>query len=188
MNYFEEEIYDGQDFTVSPLGIGEYECCEFKNCRFVEVNLSKIRFIDTTFIDCDWSNTKIHQTSLQDVKFKDCKLLGIHFDSCNDFGFAVSFETCILDHSVFYQMKLNRSSFHDCQLHHVDFTEADLSTSTLSKCDLLNASFDYTNLEKADLLKAFNFSIDPEKNKLKGAKFSLPEVVRLLDKYGLDIH
>lgn len=187
MDYFSEKTYDEKDFKASPLPKGEYEYCVFKNCNFVEADLSKIRFIETEFIDCDWSNAKVHQTSFQDAKFKGCKLLGIQFDSCDQFNFAASFEHCMLHHSIFYQMKLNRSSFHHCQLHYVDFAEANLSNSTLTKCDLLNANFDYTNLEKADLRNATHYSIDPEINKLKGAKFSLPEVVGLLDKYGLRI-
>lgn len=187
MNYISEKTYDGKDFVVSPLPRGEYEYCVFKNCNFLEADLSKIRFINTEFVDCDFSNAKVHQTSLQDVKFRVCKLLGVQFDSCDQFNFAANFEHCRLDHSVFYQMKLNRSSFHDCQLHHVDFTEADLNNSTLTKCDLLNATFDYTNLEKADLRGAIRYSIDLETNKLRGAKFSLPEVIRLLEKYSLEI-
>ncbi|MEN0050801.1 MAG: pentapeptide repeat-containing protein [Bacteroidota bacterium] len=187
MNYFSEKAYDEQDFTTSPLPKGEYEYCIFKNCNFAEADLSKIRFIDAEFLDCDFSNAKVHHTSLQDVRFKDCKLLGIQFDSCDAFNFSVNFEHCLLNHSVFYRMKLNRTSFHDCQLHHVDFAEADLSNSKLTKCDLLNATFDYTNLEQADLRGATQYSIDPEKNRLKGAKFSLLEVVRLLEKYGLVI-
>jgi len=187
MNYTTEKTYDGENFTSSPLEKGEYEFCVFKNCSFAATDLSEIRFIDIEFVDCDWSNANVHQSSFQEVKFKDCKLLGIQFDNCNDFGFAVSFESCVLNHSVFYQMKLNRSTFHNCQLHHVDFAEADLSNTTLSKCDLLNATFDRTNLEKTDLRGSVRFSIDPENNRLKGAKFSLSEVVRLLDKYGLEI-
>ena len=37
------------------------------------------------------------------------------------------------------------------------------------ECNLLGAMFDQTNLEKADLRTAINFSIYPEQNKLKKA-------------------
>lgn len=41
------------------------------------------------------------------------------------------------------------------------------------------------NLTKADLRQAKNYSIRPDSNKIKKAKFSLPEAMLLL--YGLDI-
>ena len=57
----------------------------------------------------------------------------------------------------------------------------------LKQCNLLNATFDNTNLEGADLTQSTNYAIDPERNKIKGAKFSLPEIVGLLTKYGIQI-
>jgi hypothetical protein len=41
-------------------------------------------------------------------------------------------------------------------------------------------------LEKTDFRTAYNYSFDPENNRIKKAKFSLAQVVGLLDKY--DIH
>tara|TARA_B100000780_G_C20790358_1_gene313882 strand:- start:161 stop:508 length:348 start_codon:yes stop_codon:yes gene_type:complete len=114
-------------------------------------------------------------------------MLGLHFDQSKPFGFSISFENCQLNHSVFYQVNLGQSAFNNCQLQGVDFTEADLSNVHLTNCDLLNAIFDNTNLEKADLSHSINYSINPEVNKIKGAKFSLPEVVGLLDQYGIKI-
>jgi len=37
------------------------------------------------------------------------------------------------------------------------------------------------------LRTAFNYSLNPELNKIKKAKFSLPAVVGLLDKYDIEI-
>jgi uncharacterized protein YjbI with pentapeptide repeats len=70
-------------------------------------------------------------------------------------------------------------------LQQVDFTEADLSGADFADCDLLQATFDNTILEKADLRTAVNFSIDPERNKLKKAKFTTAGLAGLLDKYNL---
>ena len=44
---------------------------------------------------------------------------------------------------------------------------------------------DQTILEKADFRTAKNYSIDPEQNRLKKAKFSLSGVVGLLRKYDI---
>ena len=69
----------------------------------------------------------------------------------------------------------------------MDFTEADLNNSVFDKCDLLNSKFDVTVLEGTDFRTAFNYSIDPEKNKIKKAKFSASGISGLLDKYDIEI-
>lgn len=70
----------------------------------------------------------------------------------------------------------------------VDFTEADLSISTFDHCDLSNAKFEKTNLEKADFTTAYNYTIDPEINRIKKARFAIPEVIGLLSKYDIVIN
>jgi uncharacterized protein YjbI with pentapeptide repeats len=84
-------------------------------------------------------------------------------------------------------MKLSRSSFINCQLQSVDFSNADLKNAKLTNSNLQNATFQNTNLEQTDFRNASHYSINPEQNRLKGAKFSLPEVVGLLDSYHIKI-
>ncbi|ELR71211.1 pentapeptide repeat protein [Fulvivirga imtechensis AK7] len=69
----------------------------------------------------------------------------------------------------------------------MDFAQAELSNAVFNDCDLLNATFESTNLEKADLRTASNYVLDPELNRIKGAKFSMPAVVGLLSKYDIKI-
>ena len=69
----------------------------------------------------------------------------------------------------------------------MDFSESDLRNTILDQCDLLNATFDHTNLERANLTSALNYSIDPENNRIQGAKFSMPAEIGLLDKYNIEI-
>ena len=54
-------------------------------------------------------------------------------------------------------------------------------------CDLARAIFANSILEKADFRTSYNFSIDPEINKIKKAKFSLTTVSGLLGKYDIEI-
>ncbi|MGI8788822.1 MAG: hypothetical protein ACR2HG_13805 [Pyrinomonadaceae bacterium] len=42
-------------------------------------------------------------------------------------------------------------------------------------------------MEKADFQTAYNYSIDPESNRIKKAQFSIPGIARLLDKYEIEI-
>lgn len=82
---------------------------------------------------------------------------------------------------------MKKTDFIDCSLKDVDFTEADLSQANFKNCDLERTNFMQTNLEKADFSTAFNYSFDPEMNKIKKAKFSQQGALRLLDKYNLEI-
>lgn len=181
--YIDEQIFTNVDFSLEPLPIAEYEYCTFIGCNFSNANLTSIRFLETEFTDCNFSNAILGNASFQTVLFKNCKMLGLQFDACDQFGFAASFNTCQLDHSSFHKMKLNRSSFINCQMEGVDLSEADLKNSKLIECNLLHAIFQNTNLEKVDLRNSKSYSIDPELNRVKNAKFSLPEVIGLLDKY-----
>ena len=114
-------------------------------------------------------------------------MIGIQFDTCNQLLFEASFESCQLDHSVFFKMKLKQAHFMNCQLVEVDFSETDLSNSKLNGCDLSGTKFDHTNLEKADLTSSINLVIDPEINKINQAKIPFSQLPGLLAKYNLKI-
>jgi uncharacterized protein YjbI with pentapeptide repeats len=114
-------------------------------------------------------------------------MLGLHFETCNEFGLSFSFENCQLNHSTFYQTKIKNTIFRNCQLEETDFTEADLTHSVFDQCNLLHAVFYSTVLEKCDLRSAFHYAIDPELNKITKAKFSASGLAGLLNKYNIDI-
>ncbi|WP_311316321.1 pentapeptide repeat-containing protein [Kaistella jeonii] len=65
--------------------------------------------------------------------------------------------------------------------------QKNLSSADFTDCDLSQTIFQNTNLEKADFRSAFNYTIDPENNRLKGAKFSLAGISGLLGKYQIKI-
>ena len=175
------------DFKETVLERGEYEACQFTNCDFSNTDLSGTKFIDCRFAGCNLSVAKLVTTVFQDVCFKDCKLLGLRFDQCSKFGLSFSLDNCQLNHSSFAGARLKGIHIIDSQLHEVDFTDCDLTDAVLTNCDLYKAVFDNTILLKADFRAAFNYSIDPETNRIKGAQFSLPQVTGLLNKYGIKI-
>ncbi len=179
----QDEIFENIDFLLNK----EYENCVFNNCDFDSIKLSEFKFIDCTFNGCNLSLAKLNRTTLQSVSFKDCKLLGIQFDECNPFGLALSFEGCQLNHSSFYKMKIKKTSFINSQLQKTDFSEADLTSSFFTNCNLLQAVFDQTILEKVDFRSSINYSIDPENNRIKKAKFSILGISGLLGKYDIYI-
>jgi fluoroquinolone resistance protein len=193
--FIEEKTFDKIDFTQNLLGKGEYESCTFLNCNFSYADLSELKFLECEFSGCNLSLAKLTQTALKDIKFKNCKMLGLNFGDCNEFGFAVNFDTCILDRSSFVdptaslkkRVKLKQTVFKNSQLYEVDFTECDLGSARFDNCDLTGAIFKNTILEKADFRTAINYSIDPEINRIKKAKFSQSGIAGLLDKYDIEI-
>jgi len=185
--YTEAKAFDKTDFNKEPLPKGEYENCTFSHCDFATTDLSDIQFIECEFKGCNLSMAKLNKTALRDVRFKECKLMGLHFNDCNEFLFAVSFEQCNLNLSSFYRRKMKKTRFIDSGMHEVDFSETDLTQSLFTNCDLTGATFDNTLLEKADLRTSYNYSIDPEGNYIKKAKFSKEGIAGLLDKYDIEI-
>ncbi|MEM1321489.1 MAG: pentapeptide repeat-containing protein [Bacteroidota bacterium] len=165
----------------------EYEDCDFVGCNFAEQDLSEIAFAECRFEDCDFSMAKIRKTAFKDVHFKRCKLMGLHFDDCNDFLLEMHFEHCLLNFAIFYQLRLKETRFEHCNLQEADFTEANLAGASFSNCDLQGAIFDQSDLRKADLRSAFNFHIDPDNNSVAGARFAVTNLAGLLKKYQLVI-
>jgi uncharacterized protein YjbI with pentapeptide repeats len=166
---------------------GEYENCIFNACNFGDRDLSEFKFIDCTFNACNLSMAQLNKTVFRDVIFKDCKMLGLRFDTCNEFGLSFSFDGCQLNHASFYRTKIKNTIFRNSQLQETEFTEADLTSAVFDHCNLMQAVFEHTTLEKADFRTAYNYSIDPEINRIKKAKFSILGVSGLLDKYDIDI-
>ncbi|RYF64293.1 MAG: pentapeptide repeat-containing protein [Cytophagaceae bacterium] len=181
------EQFENVNYTKSKLPTGEYELCRFTGCDFTKSDLSNSIFYDCEFIDCQLNGVKLMKTAFRDVRFRNCKAEGLHFEHCNDFLFAVSFDTCVLTKSSFYKQKIKNTTFKKSILHEVDFMGADLTGSDFDESDLRRAAFENTILEKADFRTAFNYSLDPELNRLGKAKFSLSGVAGLLVKYDIDI-
>jgi fluoroquinolone resistance protein len=185
--FFDGQSFSRQDYTISPLPGGEYDGCTFLNCNFSNSDLTDIRFLDCTFDGCDLSLSRLTGSVMTGIKFLNCKMLGLLFETCNKHGFSAGFDNCILDHSSFSRLKLRKTIFRNVTFHEADFSDCDLSGSVFDRCDLGGAVFENSVLEKTDFRSAINFSIDPEKNKIRHAMFSLTGLPGLLEKYHLEI-
>src|SRR5690606_19520050 len=105
----------------------------------------------------------------------------------NPIGLSFSFTGCQLQHASFYRIKSRKTRFSKCQLAEVDFAEAAFTEAVFEDCNLNGAIFDHTVLEKADFRTAYHFSLDPENNRIKKARFSLSGLPGLLDKYDIKV-
>lgn len=179
--------FEGNNFQQSELEKGVYEECRFISCNFSESNLKKYVFIDCIFEKCNLSNSILTKTSFQGCEFRSCKMVGVRFDHCTPLLLSFSFDSCMLNLSSFYGLKIPGTNFMKCNLQEADFTGCSLVGSNFQHTDLYRAIFHNTILEECDLRSAENYSIDPEENSIRRAKFSLEGIPGLLIKYTLQI-
>ncbi|RYY32507.1 MAG: pentapeptide repeat-containing protein, partial [Sphingobacteriaceae bacterium] len=166
---------------------GTFENCKFINCNFASAHLFKLSFIDCRFEGCNLGLTQFGDTGLQDILFKDCKLSGADFSRSQDFLFSASFEDCILDNAIFHKKKNKGATFTNCSMIETDLTEADLTDVKFINCNLHRAAFSYTQLKNADLRSSYNYTINPDENNIKKARFSVHGLPGLLSKYDIRI-
>ena len=187
MQLITDKSFTKEDFSLNPIANAEYDNCTFVNCNFNEAILNGVVFTQCRFEGCNMSNAKTRGTAFKEVVFIDCKLLGLQFSAAEQFLFAAGFQGCYMQLVSFYKMKLKGTRFINCHLEDADFSEADLTSAQFKECELRSAIFENTILEKADLRTAANYTIDPEGNRIKKAKFSKEGLPGLLHKYNIDI-
>ena len=82
-------------------------------------------------------------------------------------------------------LKLDEMVLEGCKAQDVDFREGKFNRANFSYSDFRHSLFGRTELMEADFSEATDYDIDIFNNKIKGAKFSRDEAIRLLN--GLDI-
>lgn len=182
-----EKAFDQVQWSGHKVPGREFEDCTFTRCDFSNSDFSRSRFTGCTFTDCNLALVKLADAGLHKITFNRCKLLGIDFSRCKEMLFSVAFNDCMLDHAVFHQRKMGGTRFTRCSLKGVDFEGAQLGNAVFERCDLERAVFVNTQLQQADFSSAYNISLDPERNKLKGARFSVDGALALLAKYGIEV-
>ena len=185
--WIDDQHYSGISYLEKRLTQTEFNNCTFQNCDFSKADLSESDFVNCQFEECNFAMVLLHGTGIKDVLFTGCKLIGAGFDNCSDFLFSARFQQCGLDYASFVAKKIRQTRFEDCSMKEVDFSDADLSLAVFENCDLQNAVFSNTNIEKADFRSAYNYSINPEANRIKKARFSFPGIGGLLEKYHIEI-
>jgi len=187
MQFIENQIFSKKDYILNPLPAAEYDNCTFNGCNFNSADIGGITFADCRFEDCNLTMAGVRHTALKNVIFINCKMVGFNFNFCDSFLLEVAFKDCILHLSSFFGLKLKNTKFAGCDLREADFAQADLTGASFDGCDLSRAIFQDTILEKTDFRTARNYSIDPERNRIKKGKFSKEGIAGLLDRYQIVI-
>lgn len=108
LKFFEGREYRDESFVEKALPPGVYEECSFLFCDFSGSDLGKVRLIECSFTGCNLSNASLKETIFREVEFNDCKMLGLFFSDCDPTGLSFSFDRCILNHSSFCRIMLER--------------------------------------------------------------------------------
>lgn len=185
--FFRQETIDKRNYAGTEFFDTIFEECIFTNCDFSECRFSRSRFVDCFFTDCNWSMAKLGDCGVQNASFRECKLLGVDFSETGAFLFSVKFESCVLDFASFAGKKMPDTPFLQSSLKQTVFIQADLAGSRFDGCDLDGAIFDETVLTGADFTAARHYAIDPERNMLRKAKFSVHGLPGLLLRYGIRV-
>jgi fluoroquinolone resistance protein len=181
---FAEQRFESLDLKAAVVEGAQFEDCTFTKSHLAGASFKRCRFVGCTFEHSDLSNVSLTGSSFRDVTFRDCKLVGVNW--ANAAGIThLNYERCVLSYANFAGIDLRKSFMLDCVAREADFADANLSEANFQGTDFSGARFTKTNLVKADLRRATNYAIRPDDNKIKKAKFSLPEATLLL--YGLDI-
>jgi uncharacterized protein YjbI with pentapeptide repeats len=164
----------------------EFEECIFEKCTFDTLAFHFCKFIQCTFVDCLFISVKTPNCIFDDVRFRDCKLSVFNWTESENLT-GLQFENCKLDALQFGYMDIRKIVMRRCLAQSVDFSDANLSEGDFAESDLKNSIFLHTNLAKANFVGAVNYSIDLTQNNIKKARFSLPEAVRLLNTFAIEI-
>lgn len=188
---FEKEFYQDLKFSQGEFSEQELKDTEFTGCSFEKINFEKtkfkyVRFEGCTFNKCNMSLIKITGSRFIDCTFKDSKMIGINWQEAEG-PIEIVMQSCTLDYSVFYGLDLRRVEITDSMAKEVNFENADLSKGKFNGTDFYLSKFKNTNLSFADMRDSKNYDINPEFNRIKKARFSMPEAMTLLQCFDIEI-
>lgn len=171
---------DSLKITKLDKSISQYDECVFEDCDFSNLELVSWHFSDVKFIRCNFSLCSFIGSTLAGVEFEGCKLAGVKLTKLVGMLQQISATNCNFDYATILDLDLTATKFENCTFQEAYLANLNLTKATFAGCDFLKAKFEDCDLRKADFTKARNYLIDSTRNKLKSAKFSLPEAANLL--------
>ncbi|MGO4292539.1 pentapeptide repeat-containing protein [Chitinophaga sp. RAB17] len=178
---FENIIWEGKTIT----GREFYEC-QFYKCSLKECIFEDCSFERCTFEDCDLSLIQFRKTAFSRVVLQHSKAIGVAWHNARD-PLTIDFHHSRISYCSFSGKNLKKGVFIHCQADEVDFSACNLSLANFTGTDLAGARFANTDLTQANFVGAQRYAINVQENKVRKAKFSLPDALALLDGLGVEI-
>lgn len=184
--YYENKNFKNLKFKNYILKNTEFINCSFTNCTFEDCKLIATSFSDCSFDKCIILNIKTDGNSqIQETDFTKCQLTGIQWSELSpDYGFADPIrrlKECHLKYNTFSNMTFRKFDFSKNEIYDSMFAKCNLTECKFKQCKLDRTEFLECNLKKSDFRSASNYQIDIMTCALIGARFSIPEVLDLLN-------
>jgi len=179
--------YGAYDVGRDDLTFNEYTQCTFTGCDLSGADLRGASFFDCTFSACNISNATVEGARFCDCTITGSKLMGIRFDQTNQLLFSITLADSTVRLCTFTGMNLEKMRISRCVMEDCDFCSASLRGAQFLDSSLGGTNFDGADLRGADMRTASTYSINPESTSVSGARFSCPEVLRLLDYLDISI-
>lgn len=186
-----KKYYEAYDFEDLKLYGEVFDNMSFIDCTFRNCTFEDVKIINSSLIDCKFEKTSIinlkaeEYSEIQGLEFKKSRLFGINWKELTPDGAFVDpidiIKNSSLKYNTFYNMKLKKIDLSDNEIIDSIFTECDLIEAKFKDCKLDNTEFLKSNLSKSDFRNSVGYQVDISSCKLKGAKFSFPEAMNLLN-------
>jgi uncharacterized protein YjbI with pentapeptide repeats len=182
-------IFTGKEFSGLRYGAETvsgffFEDCTFDDCTFDATTFENCTFRNCLFIRCAFVMPAARNTDMRFCDFKKCVLLGVSFMSfVNDEHIRKpvnSIEDSRLTNCLFHDMSFPGHDFSSNKFSKCEFSECRLRGAVFRGCILGGTSFSNSDLREADFRGSEGYAIDIFNDKLRGARFSLPEAMDLL--------
>lgn len=148
-------------------------------------------FWECRFENCSIKNLDFENCEAKFLQLTASSLIGINWgllQPVGTVGTAIDKITdCHLKYNTFSKMSLKRMDFSNCALSGSTFAECVLTETSFRNADLSDTEFYKCDLRKSDFRSARGYRIDCLSCPLKGARFSMPDVLQLLDSLEIKI-
>lgn len=182
--YFEEEKIESIKLEDEVLDYYEFVECVFNHCVIENCKLRYCSFSGCTFLRCRVMNLEAEHSQMKYSQFIECNIAGVDWSyllSGAKFAGPISkLSDCHLKYNTFSGMLLKKFDFSGSEILSSMFAQCDMTESNFQKCKLEKTEFLKCDIRKCDFREATGYQINIMENKLRGARFSYPDVMSLL--------
>lgn len=190
-NFYETEVFTDLSFVGDEQLSDEFQECVFKNCNFSESFVNNCAFYECKFYNCTVKNMTFKDCEILNCEFYSCNLIGINWDDFTDGkrdGISNpidKLENCFCKFNSFCGLNFVKFNLKKSQIIESNFIRCNCKEVVFNGCNLEKTIFSECDLSKSDFRNTSGWEISLASNNVKGAQFSFPEVVNLLNGLGI---